>query len=193
MPKMPKTKQDISEKDMVRRGGRGHARHRTGKDKHGVGHGHGRVFAPGDLRLMLLALLGDQARYGYELIKAIEEQFSGSYAPSPGSVYPTLTLLEDMRYLAGTPDKEGRRQYAVTTHGRAYLKENRTTLEGVRQRVRMVARAMAGERPPEAVHQAIHTLKTALSLHRGGWTDAEIKRVSAVIEHAARQIDEGRP
>ena len=168
-----------------------YAHYRAGKDKHGVGHGHGRVFAPGDLRLMLLALVGDQPRYGYELIKAIEEQFSGAYAPSPGSVYPTLTLLEEMRLIAGTPDKEGRRQYAVTVRGRTYLKENRTTLEGVRQRVRMVARAIAGARPPEAVHQAVHTLKTALGLHRGAWTEAEIRRVSAVIEQAAQEIHEG--
>jgi DNA-binding PadR family transcriptional regulator len=142
---------------------------------------------------MLLSLVGDQASYGYELIKAIEERFSGAYAPSPGSVYPTLTLLEEMRLIAGTPDKEGRRQYAVTARGRTYLKENRPTLEGVRQRMRMMARAMAGERPPEAVHQAVHTLKTALGLHRGSWTDAEIRRVRAVIEHAAREIDEGKP
>ena len=148
MRKTSRLKQVISEKNYVQRGGKGLA-HRSGKDKHGMGHGHGRVFAPGDLRLMLLSLVGDQASYGYELIKAIEERFSGAYAPSPGSVYPTLTLLEEMRLIAGTPDKEGRRQYAVTARGRTYLKENRPTLEGVRQRMRMMARAMAGERPPD--------------------------------------------
>jgi DNA-binding PadR family transcriptional regulator len=189
MPKVTRPKQESNHGDSR---GKGNAGHRLGRDKHGMGHGHGRVFAPGDLRLMLLSLVGDQPRYGYELIKAIEEQFSGAYAPSAGSVYPTMTLLEDMHLVAGSPDKEGRRQYAVTAQGRSYLKENRATLEGVRQRVRMVARAMAGQRPPEAVHQAMHTLKTALSLHRGAWSDAEIRRVSAVIEHAARDIDEGR-
>ena len=154
--------------------------------------GRGRVFAPGDLRLTLLALVGEQARYGYELIKAVEEEFGGAYAPSPGSVYPTLTLLEETGLVAGAPDREGRRQFAVTAAGRSYLKENRTALEGVRQRMRMVARAMVGERPPEAVHQAMHTLKTALGLHRGTWTASEIRRVAAVIEQAAREIDEGR-
>jgi DNA-binding PadR family transcriptional regulator len=191
MTKVPKVRQAASDSG-ARHGGSGHS-HRIGKNRHGMGHSHGRVFASGDLRLMLLSLVGDQPHYGYELIKAIEEQFSGAYAPSAGSVYPTLTLLEDTRLIAGTLDREGRRQYAVTAQGRSYLKENRTTLEGVRQRVRMVARTMAGERPPEAVHQAMHTLKTALSLHRGAWTDAEIKRVSALIELAARDIDEGRP
>ena len=127
-------------------------------------------------------------------VPRIEQGFNTKDAPlpSPGSAYPTLTLLEDMRLVAGPPDQEGRRQYAVTAHGRTYLKENRATLEAVRQRVRM-ARAMAGEGSPEAVHQAMHTLKTALSLHRGACTDAKFKRVSAVIEHAARDIDEGRP
>lgn len=186
---MPRSPKSLSASRPRERNGTSHSH--PGGEHYGKGR-HGRVFAPGDLRLTLLALVGEQARYGYELIKAIEEEFAGAYAPSPGSVYPTLTLLEETGLIAGTLDREGRRQFAVTAAGRTYLRENRSALEGVRQRMRMVARALVGERPPEAVHQAMHTLKTALGLHRGAWTEREIRRVATVIERAAVEIDEGR-
>ena len=71
---------------------------------HGHGHGHGRhglrrFFAHGDLRLVVLHLIGEKPRHGYELIKAIEESVSGAYSPSPGTIYPTLTMLEDQGYV----------------------------------------------------------------------------------------------
>ena len=92
----------------MRRGGRGgHHGHESG---HGRGHGGpdewsrgrggfgrggggGRIFGPGDLRLMLLALIAEKPRHGYELIKEIEQKFGGAYSPSPGSIYPTLTQI----------------------------------------------------------------------------------------------------
>ena len=58
----------------------------------------GRVFGHGDLKLVLLALIAEQPRHGYQLIRTIEEMFGGAYSPSPGTVYPTLTLLEEMGY-----------------------------------------------------------------------------------------------
>ena len=55
----------------------------------------GRMFGTGELRLALLALIAREPRHGYELIRAIEDMTGGSYAPSPGAVYPTLQMLEE--------------------------------------------------------------------------------------------------
>ena len=68
----------------------------------GFGAGRGeRLFDSGELRLVILQLLSEKPSYGYELIKAIEERLSGGYAPSPGVIYPTLTLLEEEGHATG--------------------------------------------------------------------------------------------
>lgn len=174
---------------------------------HGHGHGHGRawggpgpgggggkrVLAPGDLRPLMLSLVAERPRYGYELMKAIEEMFSGAYSPSPGSVYPTLTLLEETGLLGGKDDDTGRRRYEVTRTGRTWLDENAELVAGVRRRVELAARVLAGRRPPEAIFQAMHTLKTALAMHSGEWTDAEVRRVAQLIDEAAARIHAPAP
>jgi hypothetical protein len=84
---------------------RGH-RHRGGGRS-----GLGRFFAHGDLRLVILQLIAEKPRYGYEVIKAIEEQAAGAYSPSPGVVYPTLTLLEELGYVTVSSGEAGRKQH----------------------------------------------------------------------------------
>ena len=80
----------------------------------------GRMLAQGDLRLIVLALIAEQPRHGYEIIKLIEEKTSDWYSPSPGIVYPTLTYLEDLGYL--TAQAEGAKKlYTITDEGRAHL------------------------------------------------------------------------
>src|ERR1700722_12078956 len=117
-----------------------HARHGFGWAEHGPrgprGLGrHGRpdrVFEQGDLRLVLLKLIADKPRHGYELIKAVEEAVGGAYAPSPGVVYPTLTLLEDMGYVRQQPDADGvKKLYAITPEGQAHLAERKEAVEGL--------------------------------------------------------------
>jgi Transcriptional regulator PadR-like family len=99
---------DLSDSDLsrgeVRGGRRGFGR---------GGRGGGRIFGPGDLRLVLLSLIGEQPRHGYELIKAVEDLFGGGYSPSPGSVYPILTLLEEI----GQIKVQRRREEALRDHG----------------------------------------------------------------------------
>src|SRR5260221_14672637 len=96
--------------------------HRMGRSPFGRGgRGGGRVFGPGDLRLVLLALIEAKPRHGYELIKELEHKFGGGYAPSPGSVYPTLTLMEELG-LVRAPTSEGtKRLFEIPAEGRAYL------------------------------------------------------------------------
>src|ERR1700738_4642233 len=110
--------------------GRGGWRHRHGGfgfGRHGMGGGDmiraGRMLATGDLRLIALALIAEQPRHGYEIIKGLEEETSGWYSPSPGIVYPTLTYLEEAGYV--TAQTEGTKKlYTITDEGRAYLDQN---------------------------------------------------------------------
>src|SRR5712691_9121149 len=89
----------------------------------------GRLFAQGDLKLLVLALIAEQPRHGYEIIKLIEEKTNGWYSPSPGIVYPTLTYLEEAGYLAA--ESEGsKKRYRITPEGESYLKSNRDIGDG---------------------------------------------------------------
>jgi DNA-binding PadR family transcriptional regulator len=94
----------------------------------------GRMLAQGDLRLIALALIAEQPRHGYELIKLLEEKTADWYSPSPGIVYPTLTYLEDVGYL--TAQAEGSKKlYTITDEGRAYLEQNRALADAVLDRL----------------------------------------------------------
>jgi DNA-binding PadR family transcriptional regulator len=142
---------------------------------------------------MLLALIAEKPRHGYELIKEIEQKFGGAYSPSPGSIYPTLTLLEELEQVRASASDGARKLFEITDQGRAYLDENRATLDGVMARMSLAARHMSGRAWPESVHQAMHTLKHALLLRPGDWTDAEATRVGQIIEQAVEAIANGRP
>jgi DNA-binding PadR family transcriptional regulator len=128
----------------------GGGRHRHGGHRHGFGGRHGmggddmmrarRMLAQGDLRLIALALIAEQPRHGYEIIKLMEEKTGGWYAPSPGMVYPTLTYLEEAGHV--TAQTEGARKlYAISDEGRAHLEENRAFVDAVLERL-----AAIGER-----------------------------------------------
>jgi DNA-binding PadR family transcriptional regulator len=153
----------------------------------------GRIFGPGDLRLILVALLADKPRYGYELIKAVEHKFGGTYSPSPGSVYPTLTLLEELGQARVISSEGGRRLFEITAEGREFLAENKIDLDGITKRMGFAARTMSENSPPSMVFQAIHTLQAALLFHRGEWSEKEALRVRDIIEHAAEAIGGDNP
>jgi DNA-binding PadR family transcriptional regulator len=153
--------------------------------------GRGRFFGPGDLRLVLLALIDEKPRHGYELIKDLEAKFGGAYAPSPGSVYPTLTLLEELGHVRSTASEGTKRLVEITDEGRRYVADNQAALDSAMSRMAMAARAASGEMPPEDVHHAMHTLKAALSFHRTGWDAGETERVRKIIEEAAAAISKG--
>jgi DNA-binding PadR family transcriptional regulator len=153
--------------------------------------GGGRVFGPGDLRLVLLALIESKPRHGYELIKELEQKFGGGYAPSPGSVYPTLTLLEELNHVSSVTSEGTKRLFAITKQGAGYLRKNQSALNSAMTRMEMAARAFAGAAPPSELHHAMHTLKASLLFHRGGWNAKETERVTKIIEDAADKIARG--
>lgn len=176
--------------------GRGRGRGGQGFGQRGPGGfgrwGGGRVFGPGDLRLVLLALIAEQPRHGYELIKEVEQRFGGAYAPSPGSVYPTLTLLEELGYVRSSASEGNKRLFEITDEGRAFLAENQAAVDGVMNRMDLVAQAMSGRTTPDVLHEAMQTLKAALRFHRGGWTEAETERVRRILDRAAQEIAGGQ-
>ncbi len=121
-------------------GGRRWRRHFGGGigARHGMGGGDimraGRMLAQGDLRLIALALIAEQPRYGYEIIKLLEEKTAGWYSPSPGIVYPTLTYLEEAGHVTATAEG-AKKLYAITDDGKAYLDENRSFVDAVLERM----------------------------------------------------------
>jgi DNA-binding PadR family transcriptional regulator len=124
-------------------GGRRWRRHLAGGfgGRHGMGGGEmmraGRMLAQGDLRLIALALIAQQPRYGYEIIKLLEDKTAGWYSPSPGIVYPTLTYLEEAGYV--TAQAEGAKKlYTITAEGSAHLAENRDFVDAVLERMSAV-------------------------------------------------------
>ena len=192
-------------------GGGGFGPFAAGFAGRGGGHG-GRIFragkmlADGDLRLIVLALLDDGPRHGYDIIKALEERSHGIYSPSPGVVYPTLTFLEEAGYATAT--NEGNKKiYAITPAGRTHLFENREivdmVLAGMDKFGRKMARARAWweggeERERQApdrdipgvineLNEARRTLKAAIAERIGGSAE-EQRRVAQILTDAAASI-----
>jgi DNA-binding PadR family transcriptional regulator len=180
--------------------GHGEERHRHGRgwwddrrerwEAH-AGGGRERFFDNGHLRLVILQLIADKPSYGYEIIKAIEEKLSGGYAPSPGVVYPTLTLLEE-EGLAMVASTEGsKRLYAATEEGKAFLKTNQPILKAIFGRMQQAGRMFGRGRSPQ-IQRAIMNLKFALKMRveRGTLNTEQLGKIAEAIDAAARTIDE---
>ena len=153
--------------------------------------GGGRMFGHGDLKLLLLALIEQQPRHGYELIRIIEDMFHGQYSPSPGAIYPTLTMLEELGHAEVTNEQGGRKLYAITDAGRAYLDENRDAVDAVTARTEQSARMAAKMASPMNVRKAMHALKHALMMRASDWSKTEAQRVADILERAATAIATG--
>jgi DNA-binding PadR family transcriptional regulator len=158
--------------------------HRSGRER------GARVFAPGDLKLLLMELIATEPRHGYDLIRHIESMFEGAYSPSPGVIYPTLTFLEESEWITGE-NVGGKKRYCATDAGRAWLQDQAVALEGMRTRIDLSRRALAGHSRPPEIHEAVGNLRHALRLHHGRWTPAEIERVSRLLNETARAIAAG--
>jgi DNA-binding PadR family transcriptional regulator len=152
--------------------------------------GRRRMFGSGELRLVLLKLIADEPRHGYDLIRAIEELTGGDYAPSPGVVYPTLTMLTDMGLIEEKAAEGSRKAFAVTKEGKAHLKENAEEVEALFERLEEAApgKDRAGHPP---IGRAIGNLMTALR-HRvahDGFDDALVHEITEILDEAAQRIE----
>ncbi|MFQ6576107.1 PadR family transcriptional regulator [Pseudomonas sp. UM16] len=149
-----------------------------------------RVFAPGDLKLLLLSMLAEQPCHGYDLIRQIESLFGGNYSPSPGVIYPTLTFLEESELVVGQVHGSKKR-YSVTPAGLESLAEQTIALDGVRMRIEVSKRSLCGHDRPQEIHEAVHNLRHALQMHSGRWSPAEIERVRTLLNNTAKAIVAG--
>lgn len=165
-----------------RDGGFGRHQHRGGR--------RARAFEQGDLRFVILKLIADEARHGYDIIKAIEETFGGTYSPSPGVVYPTLTLLEDQGFANVTPGEGSKKLYTITSEGQAFLDDNKATVDAIFSRMDEVSRRFRGGPAPEII-RAVENFHTALRLRleRGTLAPNEIAAIAEAIDAAAAKIE----
>ena len=150
----------------------------------------GRMFEQGDLRYVVLRLLEEKPRHGYEIIKALEEKFGGAYAPSPGAVYPTLQLLEDLGYARIASDQEGKKVYEITDAGRAHLTENQATVDSIFDRISKLVGHFLDE-PMTEVHTAFRNVGRATYGRASGAVNNPelLKKVTEILERAAKEID----
>jgi DNA-binding PadR family transcriptional regulator len=162
-----------------------------GGGRQGRGGGRRGMFRPGELRLVLLRLIADQPRHGYDLIQSIEEMTGGEYAPSPGVVYPTLTMLEDMGFIREqVGEGSSRKAYAVTPEGQAHLDERREEAEALIERL-----AEHGERQRRAggapISRAVGNLLSALwhRVQREGMNDETLHQIAEILDEAARKVE----
>jgi DNA-binding PadR family transcriptional regulator len=156
----------------------------------GGGPGRGRMFGHGDLKFVILSLMAEKPRHGYEIIREMEDRFGGAYSPSPGTVYPTLSLLEDLGYARATSEEgSSRKVYEITDEGRAYLQENQSVVDGIFGRVDEFGSFMFGP--------AMSVLGRAFAeLGRAGFRSAMrhqgdeqwVQRAREILERAARDL-----
>jgi DNA-binding PadR family transcriptional regulator len=163
-----------------------HGRHR----RHHRGGPGGRFFDYGELRLLLLAMIADRPRHGYELIKAIEERMGGSYSPSPGVIYPTLAWLDDMGYAAIEAEEAGRKRYRITPEGEAFLVANRAAADELLRRAGPGGPG-AADPVPAPVVRAMENLRLAmrLRLRRGAIDQQAAEDIAAALDAAAQTVE----
>jgi DNA-binding PadR family transcriptional regulator len=172
--------------DLADRRHGGHHHHHHGRS----GRRGGRPFDYGELRLLSLGMIAEQPRHGYELMKAIEERMSGSYTPSPGVMYPTLSWLEDMGYAEVDTAETGRKRYRITAEGEAFLNANRAAVDELLSRIGP-AGAGAPEGIPAPVLRGMENLKLALRLRlkRGPLDQAAAETIAASLDAAAQTVE----
>ena len=152
--------------------------------------GRRRMFESGELRLVLLKLIADEPRHGYDLIRAVEELTGGEYAPSPGVVYPTLTLLQDMGLIEEALGEGPRKPFQVTDEGRAHLEERSDEINRLLERLSdMKPREDSMSGSP--VWRAMRNLGMAIRnrLQHGDVTDETVHELAALIDEFAQRVE----
>jgi DNA-binding PadR family transcriptional regulator len=157
------------------------------------GRGHGRPGRPleqGDLRWIALDLIAAQPRYGYEVIKAIEDAMHGHYAPSPGAVYPMLTLLEETG-LISSETKGSKKLYQLTELGKAELEANQASIKSARERLNEASQRFGPAVAPPELFRAMENLRGALQvrLSKAEISPEALAAITEAIDKAAREIE----
>jgi DNA-binding PadR family transcriptional regulator len=157
--------------------------------RRGGGRRSRRMFESGELRLVLLKLIADEPRHGYDLIRAIEELTDGEYAPSPGVVYPTLTLLQDMGLIEEAAGEGPRKPFQVTDEGRQHLEEKADEVEGLFERLKDLAPrpSHGGASIGRATQNLMAAIRNRVSRH--GWDEELTHEITMILDEAAQRIE----
>ncbi len=173
-----------------RHGGFGQGRFGWGRRGGGFAPREGRMFDGGELKLVILALIAEKPRHGYEVIKELSERVGGDYSPSPGVVYPTLTLLAEMGYASAAEDEQGRKLYAATPEGEKQLADSKPQVDAI------FARFSGREDAPGragigSVIRAMLNLRAAtrLRLRSRPATPEQVQAVVDALDEAAKKIE----
>ncbi|WP_245632226.1 PadR family transcriptional regulator [Edaphobacter aggregans] len=149
------------------------------------------MFGAGDLRYVILQLISEKASHGYEIIKSIQERLGGTYAPSPGIVYPMLTMLEEMGWASAVTEGT-RKLYSITEEGAKALAENKAIVDALFARMDSVRAEYANQRPQQ-IERAVENLRMALrmkmGMKMGSLTTEQIHAITDIIDAAAKQIE----
>ena len=143
-------------------------------------------FQKGDLKYVILDLIKDKPRYGYEIIRALEERSHGFYTPSPGVVYPTLQMLEEMGYASST-ERDGKKVFTITEEGLKFLAERKDLADEVKSQMRH-------HWNPENIGMFVQTMREFGDLarlvgHRGRHADPDkMRRIHEVVSRAYQEI-----
>jgi DNA-binding PadR family transcriptional regulator len=151
----------------------------------------GRFFEQGELKYVILQLLDEKPRHGYEIIKELEERAAGAYAPSAGTVYPTLQLLEDLGYASVATEESGKKVYSITEEGRKHLADRRGHVDDIFERLAQFGSTILSDAMGD-VHRAFKDVARATyasgARHYG---DKEVvAKVAEILKKAARDVEE---
>jgi len=145
-----------------------------------------RLFQRGDLKYIILQYLKEKPSYGYEIIRALEERFHGFYVPSPGTVYPTLQMLEEMGYVT-LVEQDGKKIYTITKEGRKFLDEQKESEERIKNKMR----SWWNPENRDAIIETMREFERLAQLLRDKSRTAdtkELSRMRKVFSHAYEEI-----
>ncbi|KAA8717186.1 PadR family transcriptional regulator [Morganella psychrotolerans] len=167
-----------------------HGEHR-GQRRGGRGKGLRRLLDHGDLRIMMLANLNQKPSHGYELIKSISQLTSGLYTPSPGVIYPTLTLLEDQFLIVAEDTGNGRKSYSLTPEGKLHLDENAGVLEQIALRLKETDSFRRGSLLSDEIEQALGNLRALLrhKLVTSELDTGKLGKIADILNDAVQKIE----
>ncbi|MEP7343622.1 MAG: PadR family transcriptional regulator [Gemmatimonadaceae bacterium] len=156
----------------------------------------GRMFEQGDLKYVILKLLEEKPRHGYDIIKELEEKSGGAYAPSAGTVYPTLQLLEDLGYATMTPEEGGKRIFSITDTGREYLEQNKSAVEDLFDKLADVGASIVSDAVMD-INRAFRDLAAAAyapvrDYHKDTEFAAKVKEILDRTSKEIRDLAEAR-
>jgi DNA-binding PadR family transcriptional regulator len=148
------------------------------------------MFGRAQLRLLLLKLIAEQPRHGYDLIKAMEELSGGHYSPSPGVVYPALAMLADEGLIAEQESDDQRRKFAITGLGEDALAEDADEAERAMERLTHLAEHADRHRAP-SIERAAASLFTAVGqrMAEGSEEGGLAHRIAEILDEAAQKIE----